>query len=105
MNIHVMNPGDIRQPDFFSPTSRYGTADQLKAFVDACHKHKIGVLMDFVPVHFAVDAYASVQITMELPFMNIQTHAVGVSEWGSCNFMHSQRRNKKLPCSPVPTTG
>ena len=38
---------------FFSPTSRYGTADQLKAFVDACHKHGIGVLMDFVPVHFA----------------------------------------------------
>ena len=24
---------------FFSPTSRYGTADQLKAFIDACHKH------------------------------------------------------------------
>ena len=42
---------------FFSPTSRYGTADQLKAFVDACHKHGIGVLMDFVPIHFAVDAY------------------------------------------------
>ena len=30
----------------------------LKAFVDACHQNGIGVLMDFVPVHFAVDGYA-----------------------------------------------
>lgn len=43
---------------FFAPTSRYGTPDDLRYFVNACHKHKIGVLMDFVPVHFAVDAYA-----------------------------------------------
>ena len=42
---------------FFSPTSRYGTASQLKAFIDACHQNEIGVIMDFIPVHFAVDDY------------------------------------------------
>ena len=74
---------------FFSPTSRYGTADQLKAFVDACHKHGIGVLMDFVPVHFAVDSYglANYDGTSLFEYPN---SAVGVSEWGSCNFMHSR---------------
>lgn len=74
---------------FFSPTSRYGTADQLKAFVDACHQNGIGVIMDFVPVHFAVDGYALVQFDgtalYEYPHA-----AVGVSEWGSLNFMHSR---------------
>lgn len=74
---------------FFSPTSRYGTADQLKAFVDACHQNDIGVIMDFVPVHFAVNGYALAQFDgtalYEYPHA-----AVGVSEWGSLNFMHSR---------------
>ena len=74
---------------FFSPTFRYGTADQLKAFVDACHQNSIGVIMDFVPVHFAVDGYALAQFDgtalYEYPHA-----AVGVSEWGSLNFMHSR---------------
>ena len=88
---------------FFSPTSRYGTADQLKAFIDACHKHNIGVLMDFVPVHFAVDAYglANYDGTALYEYPN---SAVGVSEWGSCNFMHS-RGETRSSCSPVQTTG
>ena len=42
---------------FFAPTSRYGTPDELAEFVNACHKQGIGVILDFVPVHFAVDAY------------------------------------------------
>ena len=43
---------------FFSQTSRYGTATDLKSLINACHKNNIGVLMDFVPVHFAVDSFA-----------------------------------------------
>ena len=42
---------------FFAPTARYGTPDELKKFVDECHQAGIGVIMDFVPVHFAVDYY------------------------------------------------
>lgn len=74
---------------FFSPTSRYGTADQLKAFVDQCHQNEIGIIMDFVPVHFAVDDYAlgSYDGTALYEYPH---NAVGVSEWGSCNFMHSR---------------
>ena len=74
---------------FFSPTSRYGTAEQLKAFVDACHQNDIGIILDFVPVHFAVDGYALANYDgtslYEYPHA-----AVGQSEWGSCNFMHSR---------------
>lgn len=74
---------------FFSPTSRYGTADQLKAFIDACHRNRIGVIMDFVPVHFAVDGYALANYD-GTPLYEYPNSAVGVSEWGSCNFMHSR---------------
>lgn len=74
---------------FFSPTSRYGTAAELMEFIDACHQNDIGVIMDFVPVHFAVDGYALANYDgtalYEYPHQD-----VGVSEWGSCNFMHSR---------------
>ena len=71
---------------FFSPTSRYGTADQLKYFVDRCHENDIGVILDFVPVHFAVDeANYDGTALYEYPHSD-----VGDSEWGSRNFMHSR---------------
>ena len=74
---------------FFAPTSRYGTPDDLRYFVNACHKHKIGVLMDFVPVHFAVDAYALWNYDGSALY-EYPNQDVGYSEWGSCNFMHSR---------------
>ncbi len=74
---------------FFSPTSRYGTPDQLRAFVDQCHANQIGVIMDFVPVHFAVNDYAlwnyDGSAVYEYPYSDMATN-----EWGSCNFMHSK---------------
>ncbi len=74
---------------FFSPTSRYGTMNQLKKFIDMCHGENIGVILDYVPVHFAVDEYALANFDgthlYEYPH-----ESVGVSEWGSCNFIHSR---------------
>ena len=74
---------------FFSPTSRYGTAEELMEFIDACHQNDIGVIMDFVPVHFAVDGYALANYDGTALYENPH-HDVGISEWGSCNFMHSR---------------
>jgi len=74
---------------FFSPTSRYGTPDDLKAFVDRCHEEEIGVIMDFVPVHFAVDDYALWRYDGTALY-EYPNNDVGRSEWGSCNFMHSR---------------
>ena len=74
---------------FFSPTSRYGTADGLRAFVNDCHRAGIGVLLDFVPVHFAVDEYGLVNYDGS-PLYEYPNDAVGVSEWGSHNFVHSR---------------
>lgn len=74
---------------FFSPTSRYGNPDDLRNLVDACHQNGIGVIMDFVPVHFAVDDYALAKYDGTCLY-EYPNNDVGKSEWGSCNFMHSR---------------
>jgi 1,4-alpha-glucan branching enzyme len=42
---------------FFAPTSRFGSQDDFRYFVDYCHQHNIGVLLDWVPGHFPKDAH------------------------------------------------
>lgn len=74
---------------FYAPTSRYGTPRQLAEFINVCHRQGVGVLLDFVPVHFAVDTYGLKEFD-GTPLYEYPAAAVGQSEWGSCNFMHSR---------------
>lgn len=83
------NSWGYQQTGFYSPTARYGTPDELKYLIDYAHKKGVGMILDFVPVHFAVDGYALAEYDgtslYEYPHID-----VGLSEWGSKNFNHSR---------------
>ena len=74
---------------FFSATSRYGNPDGLKRLIDTCHQHGIGVILDVITVHFAVNDYG----LWKYDGTPLYEHAFAdksTSEWGSCNFNHSR---------------
>lgn len=74
---------------FYAVTSRYGSPNGLKQFVNACHMAGIGVILDLVMAHFAVDDYGLGRFDgdalYEVP-VDQQTY----SEWGSYNFAHGK---------------
>lgn len=90
LNEHPMDASwGYQSTGFFAPTARYGTCDGLKSFINQCHMAGIGVILDFVMVHFAVDDYGLAMFDgtplYELPYSDVTT-----SEWGSYNFIHAK---------------
>lgn len=70
---------------YFSATSRYGTPEDLMYLVNACHKANIGVIMDFVPVHFVRDDF-SLSYFDGTPLYEYEKANDADSQWGTANF-------------------
>lgn len=45
----------------YAPTRRFGTPKEFKAFIDACHRAEIAVILDWVPGHFPSDEHGLAQ--------------------------------------------
>ena len=70
---------------YFCPTSRYGEAAELMRMVDLFHQAGIGVIMDFVPVHFVMNDFSLIRFD-GTPLYEYPEPEIGYSEWGTCNF-------------------
>ncbi len=70
---------------YYAMTSRYGSIQDLKYLINYLHTNNIGVIFDFVPVHFVMDDFALVRFdgTHQFEYMEDEN---AYSEWGTANF-------------------
>src|SRR6202162_5087083 len=81
--------------NYYAPTSRYGSPDELRHFVDKCHQAGIAVIMDWVPAHFPKDAHALAEFDGTDLYEHMDPRQGEHQDWGTLifNFGRNEVRN------------
>jgi 1,4-alpha-glucan branching enzyme len=76
---------------FHAPTARYGTPDQLRGMVDLLHRSGIGVILDWVPAHFARDNYGLARFDGTFLYEDPDPQRREHPDWGTIVFDFGRR--------------
>ncbi len=80
---------------YYAPTPRYGSPDEMRAFVDRLHSNGIGVILDWVPAHFPRDAFGLAQFDGSALYEHADPRRGAHPDWGTLvfNFGRHEVRN------------
>ena len=71
---------------YFAPSSRFGSPDDFRYFVDLCHQHHIGVILDWVPAHFPKDDFALARLNGKTLYEHANPKRGEHQDWGTLIF-------------------
>ncbi len=75
---------------YFGVTNRFGTPDDLRFFVDACHQANIGVILDWVPGHFPKDDWALARYDGSALYEHEDARLGEHQDWGTLIFNYGR---------------
>ena len=75
---------------YYSPTTRYGSPDDFRYFVDTMHRSNIGVILDWVPAHFPKDSFGLAYFDGAPLYESGDPLRAEYPEWGTNAFDHGR---------------
>ncbi|MFT5132561.1 MAG: 1,4-alpha-glucan branching enzyme [Gammaproteobacteria bacterium] len=75
---------------FYAPTSRFGTPDDFRYFVDCCHNNDIAVILDWVAGHFPKDAHGMARFDGTALYEHEDVRRGEHREWGTLIFNYDR---------------
>ncbi|MDR2896721.1 MAG: 1,4-alpha-glucan branching protein GlgB [Propionibacteriaceae bacterium] len=81
---------------YYAPTSRYGNPDELRYLIDRLHQAGIGVIMDWVPGHFAPDDWSLVKFDGTSLYEHADPRQGFHPDWGTYIFNFGRNEVKSF---------
>jgi 1,4-alpha-glucan branching enzyme len=75
---------------YYGVTSRFGTPDDFRNFVDRCHQNNIGVILDWVPGHFPKDNWALARFDGTALYEHEDPRLGEHQDWGTLIFNYGR---------------